>query len=279
MGIKRKRKNTYRKRRTRIKQQILRFVRLTSLAAAVTAMSICFIFGYDFITQHSYFAAKNISVSGTRILSDPQVLEQAGIRSKSNIFSINLSVARKKLLAHPWIKEAAISRKLPGTIHISIAEHRPLAIIDLDRRFLINSEGDIFKEWSPPDPADLPLISGLEFSDLKSPGEAASVSFQAVMSVLQLGKENGNILANRLIKKIQVDREIGLTLLAFDKTKAIKLGYHDYADKYKILESVLSQLERRHEFGDFESIDLNNPNRIVVLPVKPAVLIGHKKEV
>lgn len=261
-----------------MKRQLLRVVHLIAIAAVVSAMSVVFIFGYDLLTQHAYFNARNISITGNRTLSDPQVLAQAGIGDRTNIFAVNLSVARKRLLSHPWIREAAVSRRLPDTIHITIEEQQPLAIVDLGRKFLVNPGGDIFKEWSAPDPSDLPLVCGLEFSDLKSPGESASDAFLAVMNVLQMGSAGEHILSNRRIKKIQVDRETGLTLFTADGTKAIRIGYHDYADKYKILETVMSRLNRHNELTDFETIDLNNPNRVVVQPVKAASTVHHKKE-
>ena len=279
LGIKRKRKNAYRKHGTQIRRQVQRIARLTTIAAVVAVMSLMFIFSYDFLTQHPYFAARDLRVSGARRLSVSQVLDEVGINRQTNIFSVNLTLARKKLLANSWVKEAALSRKLPNTIHIDIVEHRPLAILDLGRRFLIDNDGNIFKEWSPSDPAELPLISGLEFSDLQIAGEPSSPSFQAVMTVLQMGRETENILSNRFIKKIQVDREIGLTLFAFDKNKTIRLGYHNYQDKYKILQTVMSQLNRQFEQTDFESIDLNNPNRIVVHPVKIEMPANPKEEV
>jgi len=58
--------------------------------------------------------------------------------------------------------------------------------------------------------------------------------FDAVMDVLRLGQRAESVLPNKLIRQIMVDREIGITIYAFNKIKEIKLGYENYADKYDL---------------------------------------------
>lgn len=224
-----------------------------------------------------------------------------------NILSINLSTARKRLLANSWIFDAEVSRELPSKISIRVREHEPLAILDLGRRFLLNVDGEIFKEKTPSDPDNLPVITGLEYSDLHIPGDRSShrigdgvpsgmkdrqpdlarqdrsSAFDAVMDVLRLGQKSESILPNSLIKQIQVDREIGITLYAsYDENgriRVIKLGYDDYPDKYNLLKTVFSHMEKRDTLLDFDSIDLINVNRIVVNPVKTRSPSENHKEV
>ncbi len=266
------RKNYYKniafKRAKRIKQRLLFCFKTLALIGLVMGMSLVFILGYDFLTQCSYFRAESITVSGLQRLSTKGVLEQAKIKRGANILALNLPLTRKRLLAHPWINDAEVSRKLPDRIHIKITEHQPIAILDLGRKVMSNADGTIFIEWSKADADDLPVISGLEFSDLHDSENTPANPLQAVMAVLRLGQKKGAILPNRLINRIHVDREIGLTVYAFDKPKAIKLGYNRYPDKLNSLKNILFHLRARHEFVDFESIDLNNLNRIVVNPVR-----------
>jgi len=59
---------------------------------------------------------------------------------------------------------------------------------------------------------------------------------------------------------------------------ALKLGYDDYTSKYKRLQEVLFYLKKNQNIPILNSIDLNNPNRIVVnlnLEKQPAT--GHKE--
>jgi cell division protein FtsQ len=268
LGNKRIRKNYYKgtstKRRVNILQRFIFFFEIVTVVVILIVISFVFILAHDFITQCDYFRADNIVVRGGHRLSKQNILEKANINKGINILSVNLSMIRNALLAHSWIAEAEVKRELPDIITIRIKEHEPLAILDLGRRFLINMNGEVFKEWTVSDPDALPIVSGLQFSDLNVSGEPRCTSFNAVMEVLRLGREPDSILPNRRIKKILVDKQIGITLYAFDRARVIKLGYYDYPDKYKRLESVLFYLKKKRCFPDFNSIDLNHLDRIVV---------------
>lgn len=272
LGIKPRKKNQFKNGSppagSRIRQIIAACGKTLGMVALVVVMSFTFVFIHDLLNQCAYFKVETIQVSGAQRLSVDQILEYGGIRKDTNILSINLRLIRTKLMAHPWIADADISRRLPNGIRIRVVEQTPLAIVDLGRRFILNTRGDIFKEWSASDPDHLPVISGIAFSDLKLPGEPAPLSFRAVMSVLMLGQQNGSILPNHQVREIHVDRQAGLTLFPMDKGKTIRLGYGDYPNKYTRLAKILDHLKLRRDFSDFESIDLNNPNRIVVHPLR-----------
>ena len=95
---------------------------------------------------------------------------------------------------------------------------------------------------------------------------------------LMLGKQTRSILSNSNIRQIRVDREIGITIEAFDQMKTIVLGYHNYPLKFDILNSLLSYGRQTRSFPEFDRIDLNNVNRIVVNPVSK-IPSGDRKEV
>ncbi len=271
-------KNSLARRRAKIIQRAAACFKIIEGIAIVATMSIIFILCHDFLTQCDYFKAIDLTVEGANKLSYKQAIKQAQINEGMNIFSINLSTIRKNLLAHPWVAEAEVRRELPNIINIKIYEHKPLAIIDLGRKFLINNHGELFKEKTVSDPDNLPVITGLEFSDINVSAKPGSIYFNAVMDVLRLGQKSESIIPNRLIKKIQVDREIGITLYAFDREKLIKLGYNNFSGKYNRLRNVLYYINKQHGFQDFESIDLNNINRIVINPIRiESPAIDHKE--
>ncbi|MBW2238025.1 MAG: FtsQ-type POTRA domain-containing protein [Deltaproteobacteria bacterium] len=283
MGRKSTRKNYYRnsaaRRRNRIIMRVIFSIKTATVGTILLLASFLFIFTYDFITQCDYFKAESLTVTGANRLTDEQVLLQSQITEGVNILSVNLSRVRKRLLAHSWIEEAEVSRELPTGISIRIKEQQPLAVLDLGRKFIINTHGEIFKEMDASDHCRLPVIGGLEFSDINVRGESRSVPFNAVMTILALGKKPESVLPCRLIKRIRVDREMGLTIYAFDRIKAIKIGYDDYPNKYEMLKNVLFYLKKNGNFSHLESIDLNNLNRIVVNPARIGSEAGGHKEV
>lgn len=257
----------------------VRIAGVMGLLLAVTAMSLGFVLCHDFLTQYDYFNAREIVVVGHSRLDPDDIIRQANLQKGVNILSLNLPRTRKKLLAHPWIEEADISRKLPDEIHIRIKEQEAMAVLDLGRKFIINTAGIIFKELGPADPGNLPVVIGLQFSDINEPGTARTLTYEAVMTVLTLGRMENSVLPNDMVQRIRVDREIGVTLTAFGDNKLIKLGYDDYPGKYENLRNILYHLRRRSLLLDFETIDLNDLHRVVVHPAKTSPTGADQKEV
>lgn len=252
--------------------------KVVAALVALVAVTAFFILIHDLVVQSEYFAIDQITIEGVQRLSRKQVNQQTDVHRGDNILSVKLATVRKKLLAHPWIAQAEVSREIPSRLIIRIEEHTALAAVDFGaKKYLINHQGQIFKAWDPAERLDVPVISGLALSDLKvfdplrpkndgrNPTE--SVPYRAVMQVLDLGKPLNSILPNHLISRIRVDRQIGLTVYAFDRLKAFSLGYSDYIGKYQMLEKLLAYLEQQRKKFDFNRIDLNNLQYIVVNPV------------
>ena len=267
------------RRQSKFWDRLLVGVKLFAVLVTVAAISVIFILVHDILTQCDYFKISRLTIEGAQRLSQKEIEQQARIGLGVNILAVNLSLVRKRLLAHPWIAEAGVSREIPSGLRIRIEEHSPLAVVDVGKKFLINHSGNIFKAWDASDPADLPVVNGLNVFDLPPvdgqtdppQGEAAhkrTEPFKAVMKVLCLGRQQGSILPNRSIRQIRVDRQIGLTLVAFDRIKTINLGYDDYDGKYHMLANLFSYLKRQQSGSDFDRIDLNNLNRVVVNPLR-----------
>ncbi|MCP4105029.1 MAG: FtsQ-type POTRA domain-containing protein [Desulfobacteraceae bacterium] len=213
-------------------------------------------------------------------ISEKEIIEYAKVCKGINILSVNLSAARKKLLSHPWIAGVRVTRSFPSKINLIINEHKPLAILDLDRNFILNTHGEIFSECAASDYETLPLITGLRYSDINiGKKHNSSVAFGAVMNILKLGQQPGSVIPNRLIKKIEVDRETGVTLQISNfpsfpvwnletegRSGRIRLGYNNYREKYNRLRYMLSYLKKERKFFNIDLIDLNDINRIVVNP-------------
>jgi cell division protein FtsQ len=274
------RKGRKRDRRIKLIDRLVMGFKFTFAIAAVMGVTALFILVHDLVTQCDYFNARQLTIEGIQRLTREQVARQAGVQAGTNILSTNLTLVRKRLRAHPWIADAQVRREIPSGLAISVTEHKALAMVDFGQKYLMNTQGEIFKVCEPSDPNDLPVISGLKVSDLTVYGrtelvqddsvKAVSTPFQAVMRILQLGGKKGSILPNRDIRQIHVDQQIGLTVHAFERGNIINLGFKDYAGKYRMLARLLAYLKRHRSILDFDRIDLNNLHRVVVKPVSRA---------
>ena len=268
----------------------------------LAAMSWGFVYVYSAVVQSDMFAAASLKVTGNRRLTDNQVLAQARLKPRTNIFAINLKVTRNRLMAHPWIAGASVQRIIPDTIQVHISEHTPLAVIDMGRKYLLNTDGIIFTEKKAQEGNHLPVVRGLSYADLnlasgnhklpslpKTPPSVGVFQhpagtgdpYHAMMEVLHMGRRNDAIVPNADVKTIRIDRQMGLILYAFDNVIEIRLGYHQYPQKYAALKKVMRRINSaaNRDWKGIRSIDLKNPHRIVLNPIRQLHAAENQKEV
>ncbi len=265
-------KNRYKTDRKRKKERAgLFFVNVSKLVFGLSfllALSAGLIFAHDMVTQASYFNAKTIALEGTVQLSREAVLEQAQIDIGKSVLAMNLSLMRKRLLAHPWIVDATVKRQLPDTVEIRIQEQQPLALVDLGTLFLVNGKGEIFKAWSPQDPKDLPVIRGLDFSSIHATGSPAGEAWESALTALNLVRTSDPELFEHGLHALNADPETGITLCLFGGGKAVRMGYRDFAAKLQGFKRALFQLTAIETISDVDTIDVMETDRIIVTPVQ-----------
>ncbi len=255
----------------------------------IGAMGVIFIFGYNYLTQCHYFKTPKVDISGTQLLSPSLTLTIAQIKASVNVLGVNLKRTRKLLLSNPWISEATVTRQIPSVLRIHITEHKPFAILDLaiseqSDKYIMNERGKIFKKWNSSDnqiiAAELPIIKGLDYSDLDVSGQPSGVQFNAVMEMLRRGQKANAFIPNKEIKKIALDKEVGLTFYtnalfsdkAIDKAadvkiNAVRIGYEDYTAKLAKLKQLIHHLRRKYDVVEFDLIDMANLSRITARPI------------
>jgi len=253
-----------RKTRQKIRSRLAAGCKLFAVVALMMGTSALFMAGYAAVTRTDYFRTDAIQVKGASRLSRDSVLAQAGIRKGVNLLALNLSLTRKRLLAHPWIAAAYVAREIPGTIRIEITEHQALAVLDLGRKFLINTHGRIFKEYNPDDPRDLPLVTGMAYWDISLGDDALSPVMVAVVEVLRISRTRNSAIAYPQIRQVNVDPQLGVSLRVWEDQRLVKLGFANFEDKYRRIGKLLPYLKYSPQWRGFESIDANNPDRIVV---------------
>jgi len=107
------------------------------------------------------FAIAEVDVIGNRCRPREAVVAESGVVAGTNVFALDLDAARTRLLVDPWIADAMLSRRLPGTVIVQIVERKAAAVVAMGDTFLTTSEGEPFKKLEPDDPVDLPLVTGL----------------------------------------------------------------------------------------------------------------------
>jgi cell division protein FtsQ len=89
-----------------------------------------------------------------------QIEEAVSSELASGFLSADLSVIQELLVALPWIDQANVVRRWPGSLEIRVTEQTPAAC--WGERGLLNTRGELFVTDARHIPAELPRLSGPE---------------------------------------------------------------------------------------------------------------------
>ncbi len=238
----------------------------------VLAASLALIFLHDFVVQMDCFHVRTVSVKGNTRVSEQDIIALSGIRKDDSVLSVNLFTMEKRIRTHPWIQSAELERNLPSGIRIRVKEQEPMAVVKIENLadILINSQGMPFKEYSPEKDnlSKLPVISGLELTRIRDRHMFQGRLFNSVFDILQ----QPNLTR---INHIEADKKIGITiskprkgsgndLLTDTPAVELKLGFNHYGEKIELAEKIETYCKNRFEHKIISSIDLFNPDHIIV---------------
>ncbi|NLS28974.1 Cell division protein FtsQ [Sphingomonas sp. S2M10] len=102
-----------------------------------------------------------IQIDGLKRMDRATVYEQVLDQDSRAMPLVSLEDVRQRLLKFPWVKDARVSRRLPGTLHIAIEERTPAAVWqNHGQLLLIDPSGVPLEPVSPDAMPDLPLLIG-----------------------------------------------------------------------------------------------------------------------
>lgn len=192
------------------------------------------------------FEVTRITVKGLDEASESDLLNAVGPVIGTSLINFDPFAARARVENIGWVRSAAVTKLLPGTVHVSVREREPAAVWQMSGALhLIDPNGAIIEEIGAYEYANLPLIVGAG-----APGAASGM-------LSQLRGEPD--LWGRVSALIRVsDRRWNLrTKSGYD----IKFPEHGYAQAV----SFLAQLNAQTGILDepLEYIDLRNPENFV----------------
>jgi cell division protein FtsQ len=117
---------------------------------------------------------RNVVLSSDLSLSQSQVLRVAGLEGAVEYFRVDPRQVEARLAAFPPVREASVTKAFPDTLRIRLIGRRPLAALlarDGEGRALplaIDREGVVFQVGPELTVWDLPLLSGVEFAEVRA---------------------------------------------------------------------------------------------------------------
>ncbi len=224
------------------------------------------------IVQARVLKVDRIVVSGNERLSKGDVIAVlSGLRGE-NLLLADLPAWRRRLLASPWVRDAALRRSLPSTVEVTVLERRPVGIARLTGElYLVDEHGVIVDQFGPQyADLDLPIIDGLgNHGDTMTDEARAELAARVIAAA-----RSKPALAKRLSQVDVTDVHNASVILTGDPA-VLRLGDDQFVPK---LESYLGLAATLHErVADIDAVDLRFDDRIYVTPARPVKSVPKKR--
>ena len=251
-----------------------RLLRISLFAGSATLAVAGALLGVQFLRESDYFTVRNVRVIAQSRVSEQEIAGASDVRIGASIFDLDLGLIGRKIEENPWIARAEVVRSLPDEVVITVVEHQPRAVIQLDYLYYVNAAGEVFKLLDSSDRLDYPIITGIDRQFLLDhPTEGQAWLRQALALVSELEGRHLFNLAD--VSEIQIDLEDGLVVHTRQHGVPVLFGQDDFASKLDRLERIFAELEPR--LTALHYIDLNVADRVIV-KVDPKYAAGRNEK-
>ena len=226
------------------------------------------------VAQANVLRIDRIVIHGNERMSEGEVQALlSGLRGESLVWT-DLARWRERLLASPWIRDAALRRSLPSTVDVVVSERQPVAIGRLnDDMYLVDERGTIVDQFGPQyADLDLPIVDGLDGSAPRTRGAQGA----AAGPVTDGARAE---LAARVIAALKVKPDIARRLSQVDvrdlhnaqiiltgEAVVISLGDDQFLERLQNYLDLAPALHNR--VTEIDHVDVRFDNRIYVRPKK-----------
>jgi len=225
---------------------------------------------------------EKITVTGNYSIPKEEILSAA--RLKDSAFSlkeISIEHIRDRILKHPEIKKAFVSRENPEEVKIEIIEKRPVAILNGENEVkLVDDEPDLFPFKVSQKNYDLPVISGVRIGNGINPKNKYNrEDIRLALYIILTAYKESRYLYNCISEINLSDPERIIIYLNEDSSPVYlpRMADKSIQDtefrekinvKLKIFDSYIKSTIDNHIKEKIQYVDLRFSNQIIVNSIK-----------
>jgi cell division septal protein FtsQ len=246
-------------------ERFQRFLRKAVRTALHVLLLILFVLAghrvYTYLLEAPKFQVREVEVEGSRKIPKQALLSLVPMEEMSNLFTARLKKIAQRFESHPWIEHVRVRKVFPDRICIEVEERKPIAILQLDQHYYIDSQGVIFSAAGEGDGYDYPFLTGLDRRFMENEEEAAKHLIMKALELLKMTEREGNHPLKD-ISEIHMEKRYGIKCFTQDGGLEIGIGWDDFSEKLNRLSFVWSDLQKRGLSA--ATIDCSDSRRMVV---------------
>ena len=186
----------------------------------------------------------SLEISGPFQRVTPLQIEEAlAAELDAGFFGADLGDMQRRIQALPWIDQAAVARRWPDRIAITVTEQVPAAI--WGDRGLLNVRGELFVAEAQHLPAELPRLSG----PADSSADVARRYLHVRDQLVPLGLD---------LRQVQLDRRGAWDMTPFNSVE-VRLGRRDVDRRTDLFIAVVADVITG-QAGDIKYVDMRYSN-------------------
>ena len=208
---------------------------------------------------------ETITVHGNERMSKGEVLAVlTGLRGESLVWA-DLDAWRRRLLASPWVRDAALRRSLPSTIDVVVSERQPIGIGRINGdMYLVDERGVVIDQYGPQyADLDLPIIDGLSAAPGGSAGSLADEG-RADLAARVIAAVKSKPGVARQLSQVDVSDLHNASVILNGDPAMIQLGEDQFLTRLQSYIDLAPTLRER--VADIDYVDLRFDDRIYVRP-------------
>jgi len=216
---------------------------------------------YVHLLGDPFFRLREIEVEGCQKVAYETLISLTKIDGMPNLFTVSLGEVAKRLESHPWIDHIRVRKVFPNKILIQVEERKPIAILQLEELYYVDTQGVIFSPVGERDEYNYPFLTGLTRQILeKDPVEAKHLITKALELLRIADREKVPPLEE--ISEIHMEKIFGIQCFTKTEGLEVRMGWEQFREKLKRLSFIWSDLRKRG-FSAI-SIDCSDLKRMVV---------------
>lgn len=220
---------------------------------------------FQYLDYQKEFLIRNINIVGMNEVGENEIVQLSGINKGMHLLRLNIPTVNIRLMQHPYIWNARVSKIFPNTVLIHVYEREPIAQINLDKSYALDKFG-AFLPSPHHSEHPLPLISGLEAVNNFHLGKSSTHHYirQGIDIINQINTRYPSTLST--VTELHWDKdEKSWVLILNSKRPYIKLGDSELSGRLKILDAYLTDIHINNKtITQYRYIDLRYKDQVVV---------------
>jgi cell division protein FtsQ len=216
---------------------------------------------YVHLLEDPFFRVKKLEITGCRKIPVKTVLSLARIEGMPNLFTLPLKEISSRVEIHPWVESVNVRKIFPDRLLIHIEERKPMAILQLEEPFYIDSKGVIFSRVGDRDEYNFPFLTGLNRQTFdKDPAAARHLVAKALELLNIVDQEKDCPLEG--ISEIRMEKSFGIQCFTQAEGVEVRMGWDHFGEKLRRLSLIWTDLQKKGVTA--MSVDCSDMKRMVV---------------